>query len=252
MFLRTALLICCCALFVFFDASSQSSFKDQQLKYPRVREAFKNRESVLADEFDEKGVSLNNAEIFLRGFKQEQILELWAREKGSGAFKHIKDYAFCSSSGTFGPKRAQGDKQIPEGFYYIDRFNPASFYHLSLGINYPNQSDKILCGSNKPGGDIFIHGACVTIGCIPITDDKIGELYVAAVEARNNGQTKIPVHIFPARMNKGYIHVLGVKGPESLFLFWENLTTGYTFFEENKRIPAASVNEQGRYIFYEE
>lgn len=103
-------------------------------------------------------------------------------------FRLIKDYQICSLSGELGPKRQQGDLQVPEGFYWIDRFNPASNFYLSLGINYPNQFDRILGKSGELGGDIFIHGGCVTIGCIPITDDKIKELYLIAVEAKSNGQ----------------------------------------------------------------
>ena len=71
-------------------------------------------------------------------------------------------------SGTMGPKRLQGDYQVPEGFYYINEFNPNSNYHLHLGLNYPNASDKILSDSLRPGGDIYIHGSCVSIGCIPL------------------------------------------------------------------------------------
>lgn len=109
-------------------------------------------------------------------------------------------YPFCASSGILGPKRKEGDRQIPEGIYYINHFNPVSNFHLSLGINYPNPSDKILSDPAQPGESFYIHGNCVTIGCIPISDDKIKELYILAVEAYNNGQVKIPVHIFPDRL----------------------------------------------------
>ncbi|MFC7667854.1 murein L,D-transpeptidase family protein [Hymenobacter humi] len=85
---------------------------------------------------------------------------------------------------------------MPEGFYQIDRFNPKSEYHLSLGLNYPNAADLAL-GEPDPGGDIFIHGGEVTIGCLPITDIGIEEVYLIAVAARAAGQTLIPVHIFP-------------------------------------------------------
>src|SRR5690606_11025729 len=103
--------------------------------------------------------------------------------KNGEKFTLVKTYPVCSSSGLPGPKRKKGDRQTPEGFYHIDRFNPQSAFHLSLGINYPNSSDKIL-GHSDPGGDIFIHGSCVTIGCVPLTDDLIKEVYVLAVEAK--------------------------------------------------------------------
>lgn len=47
-------------------------------------------------------------------------------------------------SGSIGPKRSEGDNQVPEGFYYINEFNSRSNYHLALGLNYPNASDKVL------------------------------------------------------------------------------------------------------------
>lgn len=82
--------------------------------------------------------------------------------------------------------------QVPECFYNIEIFNPASSYYLSLGINYPNLSDKIKGEKSKLGGDIFIHGSTVTIGCILITDDKIKEVYIYSIYAKENGQNKIP------------------------------------------------------------
>jgi murein L,D-transpeptidase YafK len=72
---------------------------------------------------------------------------------------------------------------------------------FSLGLNYPNASDRLLSDSLQPGGDIYIHGSCVTTGCIPITDGQIEELYVLTAYAKNRGQDFIPVHIFPVRFN---------------------------------------------------
>ena len=59
-----------------------------------------------------------------------------------------------------GDKKFEGDGKTPEGKYYIDRKNPNSQYYLSLGISYPNESDKKEAAKlgKLPGGDIFIHG----------------------------------------------------------------------------------------------
>ena len=103
-------------------------------------------------------------------------------------------------SGILGPKRQEDDWQIPEGFYHIDRFQPDSKFYISLGIGYPNTSDKILGVKDNLGCDIFIHGGCATVGCIPITDDQIKELYLVALETQSNSERRIPVHIFPARL----------------------------------------------------
>ncbi|HET9532720.1 MAG TPA: L,D-transpeptidase family protein, partial [Blastocatellia bacterium] len=150
-------------------------------------------------------------------------------------FQMVKQYAFCASSGGLGPKRRQGDGQIPEGFYHIDRFNPVSNFHLSLGINYPNRSDRILGGAGRMGGDIFIHGGCATIGCVPITDDGIKELYIVAVAARSYGQSAIPVHIFPTKLDSAGMKRLERKfnGEARLLDFWLNLKLGFDFFERD-------------------
>jgi murein L,D-transpeptidase YafK len=178
----------------------------------------------------------------------ERQLEVWVKKAADSTFSFYKSYPFCALSGDVGPKRKQGDGQVPEGFYYINRFNPQSNFYLSLGINYPNASDKIL-GHSNPGGDIFIHGSCVTVGCIPIADDKIKELYVLCVEARNNGQQFIPVHIFPMRLNENNLILLEKKEvPESQKKFWKNLQAGYVYFENEKRIPTLSVDKQGYYL----
>ena len=141
------------------------------------------------------------------------------------------------------------DLQVPEGFYFIDKFNPASQYHLSLRINYPNESDFILGKRGRLGGEIFIHGGCESIGCIPITDEGIKELYLIALDARENGQEKIPVHIFP-RILEGIIFNAKDKNELSHILFWNNLKTGYDYFEESGFLPEISVGELGKYSFH--
>ncbi|MDR1935412.1 MAG: hypothetical protein LBS49_07510, partial [Candidatus Accumulibacter sp.] len=150
-----------------------------------------------------------------------------------------------------GPKRRLGDKQVPEGFYHIDRFNPDSDYLLSLGINYPNAADKIKSGNRNPGGDIFIHGACVSVGCLPMTDDKIREIYLYAVYAKNSGQDRIPVYIFPFRMTDANMksHAAKNAGNPALIRFWKNLKKGYDRFSGNKQALKAGVDENGDYAF---
>lgn len=237
-------------IFCSYTLIAQNGFRAEQRKFSRVRDAYTQKESYLKKLYKDKGIDTISSSIYIRGFKYEKILEVWAKNKKDTVYKHIIDYKFCSSSGQLGPKRQQGDMQTPEGFYYIDRFNPWSSFHLSLGLNYPNQSDKILA-NGSPGGDIFIHGSCCTIGCIPITDDKINELYILAIEAKNSGQTKIPVHIFPTKFTNDQFEYLKSKYPDDneTILFWENLKEGYDYFETFKRPPTISVNNKGKYIF---
>lgn len=243
------------AVFVIFLSGFivKRDFRQDQKKFPRVREAYNEKEGELKELCKKANGELSGQDIFIRAFKEEEELEVWVRRKDQKKFTVLKTYSICRKSGNPGPKRQQGDRQVPEGYYYIDRFNPSSSFHLSLGINYPNQADRNRERGDL-GGDVFLHGSCVTIGCIPLTDDKIKELYVLAVEAKTAGQSRIPVHIFPCRFNGKYFQKLkdnhGKKNP-SLLTFWENLKTGYDFFENNRNLPVISVNAIGEYVYNE-
>ena len=233
------------------QSTGTQNFRDEQRKYLRVRTAIEEKDSQLRSLFADQGIPYPPQKLFIRVFKREKILEVWASSTSENTFKLVKSYAVCRTSGNLGPKRREGDLQIPEGFYHIDRFNPKSNFHLSLGINYPNRSDRILGKKGAPGSDIFIHGGCVTIGCVPITDEYIKEVYWLAVQAKSNGHAKIPVHIFPKRLDAGAIARLKNAFPndETRINFWKNLQIGYNRFEKSRKLPKISVNRQGVYQF---
>ncbi len=225
------------------------SFKKDQLRYSRVRTAYAEKESSVLLLLSDAGLEKSSFNIYLRAFKQEKEIELWAKDVNSTKFSLLKTYKVCATCGELGPKRQQGDLQIPEGYYHIDRFNPASNFYLSLGINYPNASDKILGTKGKLGGDIFIHGACVTIGCLPITDDQIKELYVFCIEARNHGQTTIPVSIFPTKLtDKNYQALINENSSSVDCLnLWKDLKKGFDIFDKTKLPPNVSFLRNGRH-----
>ena len=163
----------------------------------------------------------------------------------------IRSYNICRSSGRLGPKRKQGDGQVPEGFYHVERFKPDSDYHLALGINYPNSADQILGEKGNLGSAIMIHGSCVTIGCIPMTDTIIEEIYILAVKAQNAGQRRIPVYIFPTDLSgDGLERLMKDQGSDKAhFKFWRNLKVGWDVFERRRHPLVFSVNSGGRYQF---
>jgi len=230
-------------------ALAEDVSKSKQLTYPRVREAYAQKEKDLKKELQQQQFSWGGFELLVVGYKYEKELEIHVRKKGStDKFQWFRTYAFCTLSGNLGPKRIQGDLQVPEGFYFVDRFNPSSQFHLSLGLNYPNASDKILSDPKKPGGDIFIHGDCVSIGCIPITDDLIKELYVLCVEAREAGQKQIPVYLFPFRMTEEKYNVSLNSFPQYKD-FWLNLKQGYSLWTENQKPLQFQVDAKGAYVF---
>ena len=236
---------------VLLAATLQSDFLTDQKRYKRVRIAIEQKNESLKSQLKKKGLTLGDFHLLLVVYKESDELELYVKQKTSEEFELLKTYEICAKSGNLGPKRKQGDLQVPEGFYYIDRFNPYSNFYLSLGINYPNASDRIMSNASNLGGDIFIHGDCVTIGCLPMTTDKIKEIYMYAVYARNNGQNKIPVYIFPFRMNKGNNELYFTKyiKNQRLINFWMNLKEGYELFSKNKEQLEYSVGKNGSYLF---
>jgi len=228
--------------------SQNNEFLNDQLRYSRVRTAKAQKDSIVKHKFQSKGIEYPSNALLIRIFKSEALVEIWAIDKNIKKYILINTYDICSLSGILGPKRRRGDLQIPEGIYYISHFNPISNFYLSLKINYPNQSDRMLGYKQDLGGDIFIHGDCVTIGCVPITDEYIKELYWMTVLAKSNGQNKIPVHIYPAKLESSKMNALKLKYSNDLFGFWKNLKSVYDYFEKHKEIPVIRVSDQGKYI----
>jgi murein L,D-transpeptidase YafK len=219
-------------------------FEKTQRGFERVEEAFDRHLELIEAEFRKAGGAWPPRGLFLRAFKDEGELELWALPSSGEALTLVRTFPICQSSGVLGPKVREGDRQVPEGFYVVNRFNPRSAYHLSLGIDYPNAVDRARAGDAPPGGDIFIHGGCVTIGCLPLEDGPIEALYVAAVLARDRGQTTIPVHIFPCRFDRPPCVEAIARSPD-LAEFWSVLETGYSHFETHRIPPRVKPTRHG-------
>ncbi len=233
---------------ILMSMTPPASFLEQQLKFPRVQTANREKGKTVAEMLTSKNIDANNFDLFLRAFKKEQKFEVWAKNKADQTFSLLKTYDFCASTGVLGPKRRSGDRQIPEGFYEVDFFNPQSQYLLSFRINYPNKSDLVFADKLNPGDNIFIHGHCVTIGCIPVGDENIKEIYLMAYKARCAG-CKINVHIFPNMMNdQNYKSLNSEFGTNAdLLAFWSWLKPGYDAFENTKKLPEVSVEDSGKY-----
>ena len=146
--------------------------------------------------FRKAGIAYPPREIVLIAIKDERKLELWARDQGK--FKLVRPYTIKAASGRRGPKLRQGDRQVPEGIYHIERLNPNSNYHLSMKVDYPNAFDLEHAdydGRTNLGGDIFIHGNSVSAGCLAMGDAAIEELFVLAAHV---GPENIKVIIAPS------------------------------------------------------
>lgn len=181
-------------------------------------------------------------QLLFRVIKSDKILEVWAEHSRTGKLIQVKSYPIAAMSGTLGPKRREGDLQVPEGVYMVDKFNPTSNYHLSMRINYPNASDRRRSSKTQPGFDIFIHGNKVSAGCIAMTDPVIEELYTLGRMAKNG----VRVHIFPFRMTRKNMDLFGKTFPQHR-PFWGELQAIYEVFEDKKVIPLIKVGQFGEY-----
>jgi len=247
------LLLCIIVSMISLPARAQDddqAFRNFQLSFSRVSQAWAKYNDSLSRDFKRKGVAFPPKDIYIRVFKAQNEMELWARNNENSEYKLIKDYHICALSGVLGPKRFEGDRQVPEGYYFIEEFNPKSDFYLSLLLNYPNYSDQALGVKEQLGGDIYIHGGCVTIGCMPMTDDGIQEIYTLCLNAKLNGQAYIPVHIFPTRFTKTGLNFLGREyGKDPVKQqFWVDLKAGYDYFEKNHKIYPVMYTPDGRYV----
>ena len=233
------------------SVASYTSFIDYQKSFARPSDALKRKEDTLSKQFEAKHLRWPAKYIYIRSFKYDSQMEVWVKNEIKDPFRLFKTYKVCALAGSLGPKRMRDDYQVPEGFYYINEFNPKSNYYLSLGLNYPNASDRILSDSYQPGGDIYIHGSCVTVGCIPLTDNQIDELYILAAHAKDMGQDFIPVHIFPIRYNvKRSLNFLGnlTRDDAELKKFSTRLEGAFDYFEKYHQLPVVMVDDKGEYI----
>jgi len=228
-----------------------NSIKEQQLRFPRVRTAQHEKDAALRALLKAKGLAYPPRAALLRAFKKEATLELWGAESTNGPYVLLKTYGICATSGVLGPKRRFGDEQVPEGFYDLDFFNPQSNFYLSMHIDYPNAADRILGYRKNLGGTIYLHGNCASIGCIPITDDGIKEVYWLAVLVRDGGAKHLLIQIFPARLNDSGFRDLAKThlGQTELVNFWSSLKEGYELFEKDRLLRQVHVNKDGRYEF---
>ncbi|MCA2978643.1 MAG: L,D-transpeptidase family protein [Myxococcaceae bacterium] len=177
--------------------------------------------------------------VYLRAFKEERLVELWAGG-ATGPLSLVKAYPICAASGELGPKRREGDLQVPEGLYDIVEFNPASNFHLSMKVSYPNASDRLRSDPKRPGDLIYLHGSCASIGCIAIEDGPIEEVFLIASGSRARPR----IDVFPARLTAAWL-AAHASAPHAGF--WAELAPAFAWFERTRRPAPFSVDQTGAY-----
>jgi len=192
-----------------------------------------------------EGLAKPYGHIYLRAFKRECEMEVWAAPGQSMKYRRLAVLPIAALSGRLGPKRREGDKQVPEGLYRVVKFNPDSAYTLSMGLDYPNQSDAVRSDKTKPGGEIFIHGKAVSAGCLAMGDDGIRKLYGFCKMAVYTDD--IEVHIFPTRMTEDRLQVLKPYATGEDLKLWAELKPVFTEFNRNHRMPVVTIQPDGAY-----
>jgi murein L,D-transpeptidase YafK len=217
---------------------------------PRVADARARIGAEVRAAVARAGVAYPPHQAFLRVFKEEKQLEIWIGDRGKELVL-LESIPICAQSGALGPKRQQGDMQVPEGAYTIDRLKPDSSYHLALHVDYPNRADRAVgsaLGIKDLGGDIMVHGNCVTIGCIPLEDGPIERVYLLINDARAKG-AEVRIHIFPRKLDDAGLAALTASTTDaSVVAFWRGLQPLYLAFERKRRVPKVDIDATGTYV----
>ncbi len=177
---------------------------------PRDLIAYKNTAPIL-------GAQLGRP-VFIRIIKESRQLELWV-QAAEGTWSLMKTYPILAMSGHLGPKLREGDKQAPEGFYEVraNQLNPKSRFHLAMNIGYPNDYDR---AQGRTGSFIMIHGSHYSVGCFAMGDDGIEEIYTMVAQALNQGQSAVPVQIYPFEMTDARLQQ---ERNHTAYPFWQYL-----------------------------
>ncbi len=185
----------------------------------------------------------DTAPIFIRIFKEESQMEIW-KQRDDGRYGLLKTYSICKWSGALGPKKVEGDRQAPEGFYTVapGQMNPNSNYYLSFNIGYPNAYDRSL---GRTGSNLMVHGACSSAGCYSMTDQDAGEIFRLARDAFRGGQRAFEIQAFPFRMTP---ENLAKHRDNPNMDFWRMLKVGYDSFELTHLPPKIDVCDR-HYVF---
>ena len=204
-----------------------------------ISEIRRTQTPLLSAALEDRGLSFG-APVYLRIFKEDRQLELWV--EAPDGFRLFRSYEICAFSGDLGPKLREGDRQSPEGFYEVRQgaLNPASAYHLSFNLGFPNAYDR---AQGRSGSFLMVHGNCLSVGCYAMTDAGIEEIYVLVEAALRGGQDFVPVHAFPFRPTSARMARAAASPWHG---FWTDLASAYQLFDTTTRLPQIKVTD-GRY-----
>ena len=185
----------------------------------------------------------SSSPVLIRTYKKEAELEIW-KMNAKGQYALLKTYPMCRWSGQLGPKKREGDMQVPEGYYSIapGQLNPNSHYYLAFNVGYPNAYDRAY---GRDGGNVMVHGVCSSAGCFSMTDDQVADIYAIARDALRGGQREIQLQSFPFRMTAQNMAKYRL---DPNIAFWKEIKKGADYFEVTKAEPPVIVCNK-HYVF---
>ena len=209
---------------------------DDVRETPRSRAAVEAHTPELSEALAGKGLRLG-APVYLRLTKEPAVLTAYVANE-QGVYEPFRSWPVCAFSGNLGPKQAEGDMQAPEGFYSVapGQMNAGSAYHLAFNLGYPNAFDR---AHDRTGSYLMVHGDCVSIGCYAMTDAAIEEIWTLMQTAMDEGQTAVPVHIFPFPMTAANLQ-RHASDPNAAF--WRSLAPAWAAFDETGHVPVVHVS----------
>jgi murein L,D-transpeptidase YafK len=227
---------------------------------------------------EEKGLKYPPEAVLLRIFKQERELEIWAGDGGKSGLMLVKTLPICAMDFAPGTKLKQGDGKTPEGFYHPEFGYQSSNWWMwidldavdapgsrgtgscfKMCVEYPNAVDRAntrTAGHSNPGGEICLHGNCVSAGCASMKNRDFLPVFAFSRHHNKKRHGKLQLHIFPFRFDRlgadeishlAAVHA-GKLGKERLLGFWMNLKEGFDRFKSTRR-PLKTAIEGGVYKF---
>lgn len=179
----------------------------------RLRQFGREARSRWRPWFERADVTYPPQAVVLVGLKREQRMQVYAGPSWND-LAFVRSIPWTATSGRLGPKRREGDKQIPEGIYELTAFNPNSSFHVSLRVGYPNEFDRRMAaleGRSRLGGDIMIHGGDRSIGCIAVGDEAAEDLFVLAADV---GLEEVSLVLAPHDFRSGGLVAASQRQPE--------------------------------------
>lgn len=218
-----------------------------------------NNQNQLPYLVQNKNLDYRYIDILFIAYKSELTFQVWAKKKHqNSAYTFIESFTITNSTVAIpGPKSKLGDSLTPEGIYSVDFYSSFrwSDFYLAFRISYPNKLDHLRRSywnsGGKPGGDINIHGCCVSIGCLPLGNPVIEEVFLLTRTNQNMG-SNVKIIIFPFHFDDTSVkikHYDIYRNNTKLLEFWNSLEECHRFFKTYNKIPEFDLNQDtGNYI----